>query len=97
MKVRFLLPARQELRDAVLAYNRERAGLGDEFRDAVWEAIQRVVDFPDAWHRLSSSIRRCRMRRFPYAVIYQSLHDEIVVIAVAHLHREPTYWQKRSS
>lgn len=95
MKVRFLAPARQEFREAVFAYNAERAGLGDELRDCVWEAIQRIIEYPGAWHPLTGTIRRCRTRRFPYALIYEPGDGEIVLIAVAHLHRAPTYWQER--
>ena len=89
MKVRFLVPARRELRDAVLYYNTSRPRLGDDFRDEVWETIQRIKIFPEAWHPLSASIRRCQMNRFPYGLIYVASENEILIIAVAHLHRAP--------
>jgi hypothetical protein len=31
----------------------------------------------------------------PYAVIYREDADEIVVLAVMHLHRRPDYWTDR--
>lgn len=95
MKVRFPLPARQEFREAVFAYNSERLGLRDEFRDRVGEPIQRTMEFPTAWHPLSGAMRRCRTRRFRYALIYESYDEESVLIAVAQLHRAPTYWRGR--
>ena len=95
MKIRFLSPARRELREAVRYYNAQRFGLGDEFRDEVRETIRRVKEFPKAWHPLGGSIRRCQMRRFPYGIIYEASGDEIVIIAVAHLHRRPEYWRQR--
>lgn len=97
MKIRFLLPARRELKDAVHYYNAQRARLGDEFRDEVWETIQRIKKFPEAWHPLSASIRRCQMNRFPYGLIYVASKNEILVIAVAHLHRAPEYWRDRAA
>jgi hypothetical protein len=33
--------------------------------------------------------------RFPYGIIYELSEDEIVIIAVAPLHREPEYWRSR--
>jgi len=96
LKIRFLAPARRELTEAVRYYNVQRIRLGEEFRDEVWETIQRIKNFPEAWHPLSASIRRCQMNRFPYGVIYQALKDEIVIIAVAHLHRAPEYWRTRT-
>lgn len=95
MKVRFLIPARRELREVVRYYNVQRERLGDEFRDEVWEAIQRITKFPNAWHPLSNTIRRCQMHRFPYGIIYAPYEQEILVIAVAHLHQEPEYWRSR--
>lgn len=87
MKIRFLVPARRELRDAVHYYNAQHPHLGDEFRDEVWDTTQRIKKFPEAWHPLSASIRRCQMNRFSYGVIYVASEKEILVIAVAHLHR----------
>jgi toxin ParE2 len=95
LKVRFLVPARRELRDAVLYYDASRPRLGDDFRDEVWETIQRIKKFPEAWHPLSASIRRCQMNRFPYGLIYAAPENEILIIAVAHLHRAPEYWRSR--
>jgi hypothetical protein len=31
----------------------------------------------------------------PYGVIYNIDQDGILVVAVAHLHRRPAYWQNR--
>ena len=96
MKVRFLPPARRELKDAVQYYNAQRVRLGDEFRDEVWDTIQRIKKFPEAWHPLSASIRRCQMNWFPYGLIYIASDQEILIIAVAHLHRSPEYWRSRT-
>jgi toxin ParE2 len=95
LKVRFLPPARRELTDAVSYYNAQRPRLGDEFRDEIWESIKRVQQFPDAWHPLSDAIRRCQLNRFPYGLIYSLSDSEILIIAVAHLHRAPEYWRSR--
>lgn len=95
MKTRFLLSARRELNEAVHHYNAQREQLGQEFRDEAWETIRRITGFPLAWFSLGGTIRRCQMRRFPYGIIYEPSELEIVVIAVAHLHREPEYWRSR--
>lgn len=97
MKIRFLRPARQELTDAVRYYNAEQAGLGITFRNEAWATLQRIREFPFAWQALGGAMRRCQMQRFPYGVIYEPAASEIIVVAVAHLHREPMYWQGRAS
>jgi toxin ParE2 len=95
LKLRFLSPARNELAEAVRFYNQQSAGLGDDFRDEAWHALTRINAFPDAWHLLGGRIRRCLLRRFPYGLIYEASREEILVIAVAHLHRRPEYWRAR--
>jgi len=40
-------------------------------------------------------VRRCRLSRFPYALIYTIDNGDILVLAVAHLQRRPDYWRDR--
>lgn len=95
MKVRFLTPAEYELDDAIAYYNAEVAGLGDAFLLEVISAIDRIRHFPNAWHPLSEHTRRCQLKRFPYALIYHADQSEILIVAVANLHRHPDYWKAR--
>lgn len=95
MKVRLLAPAQRELVDAIRYYEKERVGLGNEFRQEAWLAVERIRGLPHGWSPLGGNIRRCQLRRFPYGVIYEPLESEIVIIAVAHLHRRPDYWRTR--
>ena len=60
--------ARVELEVAIAYYNAQRAGLGEEFRDEFWRALDRVLRFPEAWQLVSARTRRCRVNRFPYGI-----------------------------
>jgi hypothetical protein len=95
VNVRFLEIARAELDEAVAYYNGQVAGLGDAFLIEAVAAIERIRQFPDAWHPLGESLRRCRLRRFPYGLIYHADGSGVLVIAVAHTHRRPGYWRDR--
>ena len=95
MNVRVLEVARQELDEAVSYYNSQVAGLGDAFLLEAVAAIERIRQFPDAWHPLGENLRRCRLRRFPYGLIYHADNTGILVVAVAHTHRRPGYWRDR--
>jgi hypothetical protein len=95
LKARILPAARQDLSDAIERYGQERSGLGREFLSAAQEALQRASDLPDVWHPVSPTLRRCRLRRFPCGLIYHTTGSELMVIAVAHLHRMPRYWEGR--
>ena len=96
MEIRFLEAAQHELDEAVDHYNNESPGLSNEFLVEILKVLDRIHDYPDAWHPFSEDTRRCRTRRFPYAVVYQVQPDQILVVAVMHLHRSPDYWRGRS-
>ena len=95
MDIRFLDIAQRELDEAVEYYNAESSGLGDQFLLEVLSTLERIRQYPSAWHPFTQNTRRCQTRRFPYGVVYQILESEILIVAVAHLHREPGYWQNR--
>jgi toxin ParE2 len=95
MRVRFLEPARQELSEASAYYNSELTGLGHAFLLEVLSAIERTRQYPNAWHPLTENTRRCQLKRFPYGLIYAADESEILIIAVANLHRRPLYWRDR--
>ena len=95
MEVRFLEIAQIELDEAVKYYNSKSPYLGGEFLSEILSAIKHIKHFPRAWHPFSNNTRRCQVHRFPYGVIYQILDTEILIIAIANLHRKPDYWEER--
>lgn len=95
MNVVFLSVAVMELTDAVAYYNQQSEGLGYQFAGEVQKTLDRIAEYPDAWPVMSQRTRRCRLRRFPYGVIYHVQRDTLLVIAVMHLHRHPDTWRGR--
>jgi toxin ParE2 len=95
MIVRFVEAAQKELEEATAYYDEKRAGLGDEFAAEVEAAVERIRNFPNAWTRLSPNVGRCRTNRFPYGLVFQARPNEILILAVMHLHRKPGYWKER--
>ncbi len=95
MKIRFLKPAQFEVDDAVSWYNSQLPGLGTQFLDDLDRTIKRISAFPYASQKIGSEFRRCLLSRFPYGIIYRVDKNEILIVAVAHLHRKPKYWMER--
>ncbi len=95
MKVRLLASAVAELDEAVAWYAAQASGLDQRFIDNMRLARDRIAERPDAWHPLGAGVRRYRLARFPYGVIYVVEAGEIVILAIAHLHRKPNYWRSR--
>jgi hypothetical protein len=95
VKVRFLSVAEQEYRDAYDYYEGVVEGLGMQFKEELVIVLKRIEEFPEAWQRVSSKSRRCRLDHFPYGLIYQVRPTALLVVAVMHLGKEPGYWVKR--
>ena len=91
-KVRLLDPAEQEMLDAARYYESQAAGLGVDFLSKVQGAVRDIAEHPEMWPVIRFEIRRRLVPRFPYAILYGIGPEEIVVVAVAHLRRHPTYW-----
>ncbi len=97
MKYSFHPAALKEFTKAIDYYNECQNGLGIEFAREVYLAIQNILAFPLAWYPLSTNTRRCLINRFPYGIIYHIADQEIHIIAVMHLSKQPGYWDKRKN
>lgn len=95
MSVRLLETAEAKLDDAISWYAQQAPGLGDAWLAEALRAFDLIQHYPDAWDPLTASARRCRLRQFPYGVIYTRIDDDILILAIAHLHHRPGYWQDR--
>jgi len=94
MKVRFTSTAELELKEALEFYQAAQPGLGADFLAEVQATAQLIQSFPHAWTTLSPRTRRCRLHRFPYGLFYQVRADEILIVSVMDLRRDPRRWEE---
>ena len=97
MTVELLPVAAADVEEAFDHYRAIRPELGTDFVAAFRHAADRIAALPGAWHPLDAVYRRCRLRKFPYGIIYRV--DEpagrIVIVGVLHLSRDPNTWRRR--
>jgi plasmid stabilization system protein ParE len=96
MNYAFHPEAETEFQEAIDYYEGCQTGLGFDFALEVHAAVKNICDYPMAWPVLDGTIRRCLTNRFPYGVVYSHEGDEVYILAVMHLHREPGYWKHRA-
>ncbi len=87
--------AEDELISTIEYYEDCQTGLGLCFSEEIYATIERICRFPLAWELIDSHTRRCLSHRFPYAVLYRMVENEIRIMAVMNLHRKPCYWKTR--
>jgi plasmid stabilization system protein ParE len=96
MTISFLRIARAELDDAFAWYEQQAVGLGYDFLDELDKTLRLITSFPHLHPLINNQVRRCLLNRFPYAIYYGLAENRIIVIAVAHLKRQPDVWIGRS-
>ncbi len=97
--IRILSVAQMEAIDTALWYEERQPGLADIFIHELSVAYERIDENALGMPALEyypgkHNVRRYLMSRFPYLVIF-AVPDEIVVVAIAHIHRRPMYWLSR--
>lgn len=100
MRLVFQTEAELELKSAALFYKREAGQvISQAFLSEVERVSKLLVEFPEFGTPLDtlpeSGKRRYPLKRFPYDLMYRVKGDTIRVLAVAHQHRKPGYWQGR--
>ena len=97
MKISFLKVAEKELDRAFEYYESIQHNLGFRFLSEVEQAQKRIIQFPNSYTKIGKYSRRCLIQKFPYGIIYQHIveQNEILIIAIAHLHQKPYYWSNR--
>ena len=94
--------ALEELQAAARWYEQRRDGLGFELLASVREATGRIRESPSSGSPVRHvapelGIRQLLLGRFPYAVVFIELAEELRILAFAHTSREPGYWRSRIS
>ena len=92
--IHFGAAAREEFTAAAIFYENQQQGLGARFITAVEATVARLQRAPHLHRVLEGDIRKIRVRRFPYALIYRT-RGTTEIIAVMHLQRRPGYWRER--
>lgn len=77
-------------------YKEQQIGLEVRFLEALNDTISRIRRNPLLYRCVEGDMRKCRIMRFPYGVIYRTRPNRVEVIAVMHLRQRPGYWKSRA-
>jgi plasmid stabilization system protein ParE len=95
MNYEFLPEADEEFREASRYYENEAPGVGLAFITEVHRVISVVIVHPRSAKKVQGTIRSKVLFHFPYSLLYSIESDLILIVAVAHHKRRPTYWRNR--
>ncbi len=89
--------AEQDIAEAYAWYEKQRAGLGEEFMSCVDACVHGICRTPQMHGIVHENYRRGLLRRFPYAVFYEYVDETVIVYCVFHTSLEPEKWRLRLS
>ena len=97
MKFTFdILPrVEEDIQEAFSYYEDIAEELADDILLAVSESFDWVEESPLHYQTIYKNVRKCNIRRFPYAVYFTLQEKQISVIGVLHLKRNPKTWMRR--
>lgn len=84
-----------DLEDASSWYNSKQDGLGARFLANVNDFLRRISDNPYLYAIVRKDTRSGRVAKFPFAVYYRIVEDEVVEIGILHTSRNSHVWKSR--
>ena len=94
-KLEYLAEAVVEAEAAARWYAERSPSAAQRFSEELDAAEVAILEGPEAWPGCDHGTRRFLLRRFPFSVVYQVFEHQVLIVAVAHAHRRPLYWQPR--
>jgi len=84
-----------DLKEIQAWYQKQRKGLGGEFRAEFRDKLALVCQSPGLGRELAPGVRRMLLNRFPYLFVYRPQEGYVIVEGVFHQRRDPRLWQER--
>lgn len=96
MTIRWQAEAVDEVDAAAGFYQEKQPGLDQRFLEILEDALRRIQRRPQMYQTIWNEIRKCKLPRFPYGIIFRMKSEHIENTAVMHLRRQPGYWRTRA-
>jgi len=90
-RLRFVPDVEEDLISGYRWYEEKAPGLGEEFLRMFHACVDEVQRHPLAALEIGGAFRRRLLRRFPYAVYFKTVRNEVIVSGVFHCARDPRF------
>ena len=96
MQIKIHELAFKEYKEAAEWYEHQSGGLGRRFKKSLIDQINKIKKNPKWYLFEEGEIYKAYIPKFPFKILYTIENNSFIVIwAIAHLHRKPSYWQSR--
>jgi len=94
-KIRLLDAASQDVMDGFHFYEKQESGLGEYFLDSLFSDIDSLIIHAGIHPTYFKLYYRMLSKRFPFAVYYRIVGDDIFVYAVLDCRKKPAWARRR--
>jgi len=94
-KLIFSAAAEGDYIESLTWYAERSVDAANDFDAEFDRALALIASDPERFPLCDIRHRYFLLRRFPFRILYRMIHDDVVVIAVAHSARSPEYWADR--
>jgi plasmid stabilization system protein ParE len=94
--VRFRSIADAEVAEAIAWYHQRSPEAARRLFAAIDAATEAIVATPEAFPRVTPTLRRVTVPGFPYRLYYSLFPNTISIVGCVHVRRDPQVWQRRS-
>lgn len=94
MKIKILSAAEADIEEGYRFYESRYPGLGSYFLDTIYSDIDSLAYF-GGMHRIVMGHHRLLSKRFPFAVYYRVVDNDVIIFAVLDCRRSPSWTRER--
>jgi plasmid stabilization system protein ParE len=94
--VRFRSIAEAEVAEALTWYHQRSHTAASRLFAAIDAAVDAILAAPEAFPKVSPTLRRVAVPGFPYRLYYRVFSDAISIVGCVHVRRDPQVWRRRS-
>jgi len=85
----------RDIAQAYAWYERQRAGLGEDFLAELQFTIDLILTNPLGFPAVFKTTRRALVHRFPYGIFFNIIDETVVFVACFHTRRSPSVVKRR--
>jgi len=80
-----------DLQEAFNWYEAQKTGLGYELIGEVDSSFEKIIKHPLHYTAIKERYRRLKVNRFPYLIIFETVGNSIIILAMRHTSRRPKH------
>jgi hypothetical protein len=93
--LKFHKESKKDLNAILNFYKIKNVNILNQFKIELSNKIKSIKNSPQLYSKIKGNIRKCKLNKYPFNIIFVEKENIILILAIAHFKRKPYYWKKR--